>query len=137
MVVCRCGKESGDAIHQTWLQLEKAFGVKKDNDRLKNNIASAGIPAVAKLFFRRPLYERYRAKYKHQKPPDMLMTIILFGIGMQPSTLSTMFMSMSGGVWCLSPFSIPAVAKLFLRWLLYEKYRAKSINSIRSRTSKL
>eukprot|EP00957_Ditylum_brightwellii_P063373 4810343-Ditylum_brightwellii.AAC.1 len=68
MVVCRGGKESGDTIYQTWLQLEKAFGIKKDNGRLKNNFATAGVLKGD----------------KHQKPPDMLMNITLNVEGCMP-----------------------------------------------------
>eukprot|EP00957_Ditylum_brightwellii_P094685 7210900-Ditylum_brightwellii.AAC.1 len=68
MIVCHGGKESGDKIYQTWLQLKKAFGIKKGNGHLKNNFATAGILEGD----------------KHQKPPDMLMNINLNVEGCMP-----------------------------------------------------
>eukprot|EP00957_Ditylum_brightwellii_P130697 9970596-Ditylum_brightwellii.AAC.1 len=61
MIVCYGGKQSGETIYQTWLQLEMAFDIKKDNGCLKNNFGTAGILKGD----------------KHQKPPDMLINVIL------------------------------------------------------------
>ena len=61
MVVCRGGKESGNILHRTWKQLEKAFDIREGHGRLKNNYATAGILEGP----------------KHQKPPDMLMNAVL------------------------------------------------------------
>eukprot|EP00957_Ditylum_brightwellii_P012586 951346-Ditylum_brightwellii.AAC.1 len=68
MIVCRGGKESGDTIYQTWVQLKKAFGIREDNGRLKNNFATAGILKGG----------------KYQKPLDILMNVILNVEGCMP-----------------------------------------------------
>jgi len=104
MVVCRGGEESGDTIYQTWTQLQKAFDIKKGNGRLNNNFATAGMTKGD----------------QHQKPPDMLMNIILNVDGCMP---------------------IPAeiqvhheeilILKETKTHLLYEIYRAKSIEDLR------
>jgi hypothetical protein len=103
MIVCCGGKESGDTIYQTWLQLKKAFGIKKGNGRLKNNFATAGILEGD----------------KHQKPPDMLMNIIL---------------NVEGCMAMPAEIQVHHENILDLKeskmHLLYEIYRAESINSL-------
>mmetsp|Transcript_22642 Transcript_22642/g.33329 ORF Transcript_22642/g.33329 Transcript_22642/m.33329 type:complete len:318 (+) Transcript_22642:2-955(+) len=103
MVVCRGGKESGDTIYQTWLQLKKAFCIKKGNGRLKNNFATAGVLKGD----------------KHQKPPDMLMNITLNVEGCMPMPAEIQV-----------HHEVILELKESRDHLLYEIYRAESISSL-------